>query len=484
MIPNVAKRGTSFKGAAKYLLHDKRESGEIERFTDERVAWTENRNLMTNDPNLGVNIMAYTAMEKERLKAAAGIKATGRKSRGDVYHYSLAWSPEEQGNISREDMLKAVDETLAALGANDHQAVIIAHNDEPHPHVHVLLNLVHPQTGKNLGLSHDYKKLDKWAYEYRKQQGKEYLFCPDRTKKHEEIAKKKAGLKADFVRGSKNIRTSLHGDFEQVRQNANDNAYKEAVKHYQKTNDSPLYQKGLNLRARHKSEWAALSKEYQDNKNKLKQRHKAKQKAAKDAAFKLYKPLFTAAYREQYKDRKAFEEKERTFFGRMHNALKAYDIMQTMDDKQRPDVLSTLFSAYAERKDILALRHDREIARLKAHQSAHLREEHKKLGEQLYKAKGAEYQRFLTARTALIDKHKAEKLAHREEWQKANGKQRSQCKVIQLKDHIKSADDRYYKQPENREYLKPDKVAQDFDKAQEKPKRKRKKRTRKKKREE
>ena len=44
MIPDIAKRGASFKGALAYYLHDKKLEGEHERFTSERVAWTETRN--------------------------------------------------------------------------------------------------------------------------------------------------------------------------------------------------------------------------------------------------------------------------------------------------------------------------------------------------------------------------------------------------------------------------------------------------------
>ena len=78
MIAQIAKRGTSFKGAGLYYLHDKKAD------TSERVAWTETRNLMTDNPAMGLRVMAATAMDKDRLKADAGIKATGRKSKGDV----------------------------------------------------------------------------------------------------------------------------------------------------------------------------------------------------------------------------------------------------------------------------------------------------------------------------------------------------------------------------------------------------------------
>ena len=41
MVPRLHAKGTSFKGASAYLLHDKAAS------TSERVAWTDTRNLAT-----------------------------------------------------------------------------------------------------------------------------------------------------------------------------------------------------------------------------------------------------------------------------------------------------------------------------------------------------------------------------------------------------------------------------------------------------
>ncbi len=43
MIPRIADRGHSFKGAGLYYLHDKKAK------TKERVAWTHTHNVGTND---------------------------------------------------------------------------------------------------------------------------------------------------------------------------------------------------------------------------------------------------------------------------------------------------------------------------------------------------------------------------------------------------------------------------------------------------
>ena len=52
------------------------------------VAWTEVLNLPTADPDRAWRMMADTALSQAELKAAAGIKATGRKLTSPVLAYS------------------------------------------------------------------------------------------------------------------------------------------------------------------------------------------------------------------------------------------------------------------------------------------------------------------------------------------------------------------------------------------------------------
>ena len=98
MVPAVTEGGRSFKGASLYYLHDKRQAGEAERLTSDRVAWTHTVNLATDDPERAWRIMADTAMRQGEIKAAAGEKATGRKLTKPVYAYSLAWHPEQRAD--------------------------------------------------------------------------------------------------------------------------------------------------------------------------------------------------------------------------------------------------------------------------------------------------------------------------------------------------------------------------------------------------
>lgn len=172
MVPRIASRGGSFQGAGMYYLYDK------EADTSERVAWTETLNLPTNDPNKAMNWMAYTAMSADELKRASGVKATGRKAqKGSVYSYSLAWHPDQ--SPEEQHMKLQAKSTLELLGLQDHEAVVVAHQETDHDHVHVIVNLVHPETGKTAKVYKDHIKLSEWAETYEKDQG--HVYCEKRV---------------------------------------------------------------------------------------------------------------------------------------------------------------------------------------------------------------------------------------------------------------------------------------------------------------
>jgi hypothetical protein len=177
VIPRLADRGYSFKGAGLYYLHDKH------ALTSDRVEWTQTRNMPIQDPEAAMKWMAYTSVNANKLKQEMGIPATGRKrERGTVYTYSLSWSPEESPD--KEAMMKAADDSLKKLGLQDNEAVIVAHNDTKHPHVHVIANLVNPQDGRMHDPDHySYFKMSDWALKHEFENNK--IQCEQRVKNNE-----------------------------------------------------------------------------------------------------------------------------------------------------------------------------------------------------------------------------------------------------------------------------------------------------------
>lgn len=176
MIVSIEARGSSFKGLATYLTHDPKKE------TDERVGFLHTRNL-ANDNNVSgvVHEMYLTAEYAEELKEAAGIRAGGRESDRPVKHVSLNWAPDEE--ITREQMVQAADGYLVHMGWDEHQALIVSHTDK-HPHVHIMLNMVHPETGLILDESFDRRRSQAWALEYERENGQ--IRCEQRLLNAEE----------------------------------------------------------------------------------------------------------------------------------------------------------------------------------------------------------------------------------------------------------------------------------------------------------
>jgi Relaxase/Mobilisation nuclease domain len=168
MIPRVPKTGSSFLGAWKYYAHDKRTEeqrsrGEIVTSAD-RVAWTHTENLAGLEADrLAVNLMKLTATQNSYCKQS-------------VYSFSLAWHPEQQP--TKEHMIEAGLAALEVLGMEEHQAMFIAHRDTDHPHVHVMVNRIHPQTLKAKNNFQDFKRLSEWARGYEQEHGK--IYCAER----------------------------------------------------------------------------------------------------------------------------------------------------------------------------------------------------------------------------------------------------------------------------------------------------------------
>ena len=201
MIPRVSQQGVSFKGAGLYYLHDKQAN------TNDRVGFTETLNLPTNDPEKAMKVMAWVASHQRDIREASVLRDAqragasyeeyvrehnpfrGRPMQKTVYAYSLSWHPSE--DITPEQMACAAKETLAVLGLEKHQAVLVQHTDEPHPHIHVIANKVNPETGlgpkrwnEKAGryedaLKNDHIKLSIWAEQHERKTGR--ILCWNRV---------------------------------------------------------------------------------------------------------------------------------------------------------------------------------------------------------------------------------------------------------------------------------------------------------------
>jgi hypothetical protein len=132
----ISSKSQSFGAIAKYLVAGR--SGE----EWDRVAWTTSRNLPTADPELAGKIMRATAEQSDRVTRP-------------VHHLALSFDPGD--SVDRATMERVADDVLRRLGLDEYQVVMVAHCDREHQHVHLLVNRVHPETGRAWERSHDYR---------------------------------------------------------------------------------------------------------------------------------------------------------------------------------------------------------------------------------------------------------------------------------------------------------------------------------------
>lgn len=171
MIVKFAKPGQSFKGVLNYLMHDAESAA-----SQARVDWAHTFNLAHDHVPSAMDEMYTTWLNAETMKAAANVRAGGRTTQKPVKHVSLSWHPSEKPD--KVQMLAATVSFLEHMGWDAHQAVVVAHNDKPHAHVHLVVNAIHPETGLKLDARFEARRGQEWAAAYEQSRGQE--FCPQR----------------------------------------------------------------------------------------------------------------------------------------------------------------------------------------------------------------------------------------------------------------------------------------------------------------
>jgi len=123
----TSSSGRRFAALARYLMFGR--SGD----EPERVAWTAGRHLGTDDPEVAAALMQATANANLQVESP-------------VYHLTINFDPTDP--VTPERMQAVANRVLADLGLSEHQALLVAHRDREHPHVHIMVNRVHPVTGR------------------------------------------------------------------------------------------------------------------------------------------------------------------------------------------------------------------------------------------------------------------------------------------------------------------------------------------------
>jgi hypothetical protein len=107
------------------------------------------------DPETGIASLRGDVLVSNNLldldTAPYVMQATAEKNRrcdDPVCHYELCWPPGEMP--TREQWSVCALYTLRKLGYQDHQYMVVAHDDRAHFHIHIMVNKVHPETYRAL----------------------------------------------------------------------------------------------------------------------------------------------------------------------------------------------------------------------------------------------------------------------------------------------------------------------------------------------
>lgn len=175
MVPRIHKRGTSFKGACTYILHD------AQKESSDRVLWSQTVNLGDTPAEKAWETMFETWRDRTRLKREAGVDLRGRDNTNPVLHMTLSWALADKP--TPEHMRETALSAIKALKLDEHQAVMAAHSDKEHLHVHLVINTVHPVTGRTAPMKYTKEAMSRWAEAYEREHG---IHCEQRIKNNEE----------------------------------------------------------------------------------------------------------------------------------------------------------------------------------------------------------------------------------------------------------------------------------------------------------
>ena len=362
-------RGKSFKGALDYYLHDK---GTME--TAHRVGFVHMLNIVTRDPYQAWREMMLTAESADQLKVAAGFKPSAKKTEKPVYCFSLNWHPDD--HPTKAHMLETALEVVKVLKAEERQVVIVEHLDEPHPHVHITINMIHPETGMSLNtrvekntpapLYKDEERLQEFCHAYEVRMG--VIRSPTTHAYYEAIQQ---GLPPP-----KRVKTPKHHNDPVIKAAiANDNrAAKEraqAIQAEMRAYQARLKKTQDDAFKRRRAEHRALWNDYRTARQAIRSRHQFQiDKIYKHKRNRHALPLSIQGFRDwketrEWKklmerlkaEKRRFDYREKTLLGFVTNAIALIRPGMQRTGKGLLPMLFTLLVSGEQRRQLLAAKH-------------------------------------------------------------------------------------------------------------------------------
>lgn len=370
-------RSYSFRKVSQYCLHD------VGAQTSDRVDFVETRNLATQNPQAAWRIMASRSYVQSELKEKAGISLAGRKDGKPVGHMLVSWGRDEADaqELDRAGMVRSVEGALKAIGADDRQAMIIAHNDtsDRNPHCHVIINLI-GDDGRLLKSYNDHRKLSRFALE-------EEIRIHGRPIVQE---RNKRWHDRDAGETPAPMKKKPRHQYELDKQAENDNTAAPKAQRLLEQQKTLERKKALQS-DRHRRNKERLRSIMEERERRIKLQTDALVRRVKTNARKAYELTWRDLHEDQLAERQQFDENEESVRGSIENSLRMVDWFKLF---RRPrdtgaESLKDLFQTLtkeAKRREILQQRQQAERDKLREEQRK-LEQEAKKIAKQFYAEK-------------------------------------------------------------------------------------------------
>ena len=97
---------------------------------------------------------------------------------------------------------------LKKLGWQQHQALFVCHDDKAHPHLHMMVCAVHPETGRKLVDAYERRWMQDWALEYERTEGR--IYCEERL--YNRTAREKSPLRTAWEQCQQEVRKEFKAE--------------------------------------------------------------------------------------------------------------------------------------------------------------------------------------------------------------------------------------------------------------------------------
>ena len=438
MILRLLPRGTSFKGAAQYYLHDKRTEEEreagVQIDTDERVAWVRTINMHLDhhedldrqNRELAWKMMAHTAGKADWLKQQSGQSLSGPKAHKNVITLALSPHENEAQGMSRDDYMEQSRRVMKALGAENREAMIVFHKDTDHEHAHLMINSICPETGKALGDSYEKQRLSDLGLEIELENGK--IYCPNRQ------ANREARARGDF---DQVVNTHVPYHIWQERKERADERTAAAEKIKQETRA-----RADAIKAAQREAFAEIREAekqarrgFEERKKELEAQSRADAKARADLVFETRKPEFSELAKRQAEERKAWEAEDKKILGIAKHSLQAVRVDH--GEETRRGQLRALFHATIDsqqRKAVFDRQQEAERESFKQDTRDRQKEERQRAWENTKPEREANEQRRQDKLAKIEQAKKATKIAFDRQWAKHNEQAQADWKEYRAED--------------------------------------------------